>query len=210
MPVSSAPLLACLRQPGRSQVASRKFPPGQKGRPGGSRWGFLPVDCASNTSITRVVAPPGYHSLLMSGKAREAAWRRARSRKLPDRRASCIAQKNSPSPGGQIATVVVERATVVAQRGRLFNQPGDDAGDRVDHAPDIVGVRGSRLSSGMITSSSLSMRWAARSVSCMSPPGKICSNGQSCQVEPGFSQCACVRRNYRKAVEWPKRDRQLS
>src|SRR5215813_3657638 len=52
-------------------------------------------------------------------------------------------EENSASPGGQIATVVVYRALVVAPRGRLLNQSGDDAGDRFDHAPDIV--RGARL-----------------------------------------------------------------
>src|SRR5215471_21012808 len=38
-----------------------------------------------------------------------------------------------------MATVAVECATVVAQCLRLLDQSCDDAGDRVEHAPDIVG-----------------------------------------------------------------------
>ena len=47
----------------------------------------------------QAVAAPGYHSLLIAGKAREAAWRRARSRRPAGRRASCIVQKKFTQPG---------------------------------------------------------------------------------------------------------------
>jgi len=38
---------------------------------------------------------------------------------------------------------MVECATIVTQCFRLLDQPCDDAGDRVEHAPDVVG--GARL-----------------------------------------------------------------
>ena len=44
---------------------------------------------------------------------------------------------------GPYSTPILTRAPVVAPRDRLLDQPGDDAGDRFDHAPDIV--RGARL-----------------------------------------------------------------
>jgi len=46
----------------------------------------------------QAIAAPGHHSLSISGKAREAAWRRARSRRPAGRRASCIrAEKIHPA-----------------------------------------------------------------------------------------------------------------
>src|SRR5215813_12144917 len=102
----------------------------------------------------------------------------------------------------EIAAVAVEGATVVSQCLRLLDQSCDYAGDRIEHAPDIVGGARLTLEFGHDNLEQLiSELGGAVGVEHVASE-ELVQSGQSGQIERRFS-AGYVPRNS-KGAEWPK------